>query len=78
MTAHGYVEGYEIELDTTGRSYGRTKPTCFVRHGRFSSSLEDLSRTEQLLHRNGEDFHVVPAYLIGAIEQWARERGYPI
>lgn len=76
MLDRGVVDGYEIELDTTGRSYGLTRPVCHVRHGKFSAELSTLADTGELLHRNGQSRHTPPAYVIGALEKWASDRGY--
>lgn len=74
---HTQIEGYEVELDMTGQSYGVHSPQGFVRFKRYSTDLESLCLYGKLCHDNGSAEHTVPAWVIGRIEAWARERGWP-
>lgn len=77
--ARTQIDGYEIELDTTGRTYGLTRPVCFIRFGKFCRHLDALSVDQHLVHAHDDTRErAVPIRIIGLIEQWARDQGYPI
>lgn len=73
--ARAQFDGYDVELDTTGRSYGLDRGVCFVRMGPFVRGLRNLVEDGTLQGPRGQ-WHQVPISVIGQIRKWAADLGY--
>jgi hypothetical protein len=73
--ARAQFDGYDVELDTTGRSYGLSRGACFVRTGPYVRGLRNLI-DDGTLHGPEGQWHHVPIPVIRQIRKWATDLGY--
>lgn len=73
--ARAQFDGYDVELDTTGHTYGVTHGVCFIRTRGFVGGLRHLVN-EGYLEGGSDELHYVPPHVIEQVQKWATNLGY--